>query len=441
MVFEPEVYQLLLSDFLQSHPRAGAFVGVGMGKTATVLHAFQALRADGVANSMLVVAPLRVASMTWPNEIEKWDQFRELKVEHLRRTGDRPSGRAHIYLTNYERLNNIRDLSAIDVVTFDELTKAKNPASSRIKAFRPLLKKRHWRWGLTGTPRPNSLLELFAQIRLLDDGQRLGPSFSAFRQRYFESDYMGYTWTPRAGSEQVVYEKIRDLTITMRSSDYLDVPDTIVEDIEVTLPDNARRSYKEVEKELLAVIEGHEIIAVNAAVLVGKLLQICTGACYDLDRKTVKIHDAKIEALQMLVTKLYNQGENVLIACNHIHERKRVCEALGTVDAHTYEGNLENDWNAGKIRALVADPRGLGHGLNLQGGGRTVIWFSPTYSRELFDQFNGRVARKGQQEQPQVFRLVCRDTIEEAVLETLRVRGDEQKEMLALLSNFKRAHL
>lgn len=379
--------------------------------------------------------------MTWPNEINKWDEFRSLKFEHLRRTNDRPSGKAHIYLTNYERLGNIRDLSAIDVVVFDELTKAKNPSSTRIKAFRPLLEHRHWRWGLTGTPRPNSLLELFAQIRLLDDGQRLGPSFSAFRQRYFESDYMGYTWTPREGSAEAIYEKIRDLTITMRSSDYLNVPDTIVEDIEVTLPDKARKIYKEVEKELLAVIDGREIIAVNAAVLVGKLLQICTGACYDLDRKTVDIHDAKIEALDDLVAKLHKQGENVLIACNHIHERERVCKALGAVDAHTYEGNLELDWNVGRIQDLVADPRGLGHGLNLQGGGRTVVWFSPTYSRELYDQFNGRVARKGQEEQPQVFRLVCRDTIEEAVLETLRVRGDEQSAMLALLSNFKKTHL
>lgn len=448
MIFKPEPYQTRLIDFLQSHRQAGAFVGVGLGKTASTLAAFQALRADGAVRSMLVVAPLRVATLTWPNEIEKWEQFRHLRVEHLRRTKDRISGNADVYLTNYDRIHKITDLSKVDVVVFDELTKAKNPSSARIKTFRPLLEPRHWRWGLTGTPRPNTLLELFAQIRLLDDGKRLGPSFHAFRNRWFEQvDYHGFRFKPREGAERAILEKIADFTLTLRSSDWLDVPDTVVEDVPVIMPEHVRKVYRTLEKELLALIDGKEVLAVNAAVLVNKLLQVASGEVYvtddqDSTKRTVqRVHGAKMAKLVDLLTPLHEQGENVIIACNYVHERKRICGAFGAVDAHAYEGNLELDWNAGKIRTLVADPRGLGHGLNLQQGGRTVVWYSPTYSRELYDQFNGRVARKGQGRQPQVFRLVCGDTIDEAVLETLRVRGDEQAAMLALLANFKKAHL
>ncbi len=400
---------------------------------------------------------MRVANLTWPNEIAKWDDFKGFKVERLRDVNDRPSGNAQIYLTNYERLGKLSSLDFCDTVIFDELTRAKSHQSERINNFRPLLKN-HRRWGLTGTPRPNSLLELFAQIRLLDDGKRLSPSFVHFQKTYFEpEDWNEYRWLPKAESERKIYEKIHDLVITLKSSDYLDIPDTVVEDIEVPLSKDAHGIYRELERELLAIIgDGTEIIvAVNAAVLVNKLLQVCSGAVYVTDdpadaagqivgrtaqkRRVSQLHDGKLNALKRV---LVDTKESALIACNFIHERDRICAAIpGAVDAHKFVGDIEDAWNSGSIKYLVADPRGLGHGLNLQQGGRDVVWFSPCHSRELYDQFNGRVARKGQDRVPRVFRLTSPGTIDDAVIETLRVRGNEQFEMMSTLTNFRQQGL
>jgi len=434
MIFTPEPYQRRLTDFFYQNERAAGFVSPGMGKTASTLSFCNDHILDG-GKAALVVAPKRVARMTWPNEVAKWDQFKWMKPEVL--TGQKPSGNSALYVTNYEQLPKLKSLDFCTTVVFDELTRAKNPQSKRIKAFRPLLKQ-HRRIGLTGTPRPNSLMELFAQVRLLDDGKRLGPSFSQFQQTYFTSDYMGYKWEPKPGAEDTIYRKIADLCITLRSSDYLDLPDTIVEDIEVTLPEAAMKSYKSLEKDLLILLRDSEVVAVNAAVLVGKLLQITGGQVYDQHRAVLEVHDAKLVALKKI---LATHKEPVLIACNFVHERERVCAATGAVDASKFSGDLETAWNSGKIKALAVDPRSMGHGLNMQEGGRIVAWYSPNHSRELYDQMNARVARKGQRGQPIIYRLIARDTIDEAVVETLRCRGDAQGEMLALLNNLRLSHL
>lgn len=430
MIFTPEPYQRLLTEFFHKNERAAGLVGMGMGKTASTLSFCNDHILDG-GRATLVVAPKRVARMTWPNEVAKWSQFKWMKPEVL--TGQKPSGNSALYVTNYEQLQKLKSLDFCTTVVFDELTRAKNPQSKRIKAFRPLLKQ-HRRIGLTGTPRPNSLMELFAQVRLLDDGKRLGPSFSQFQQTYFTSDYMGYKWEPKPGAEDTIYRKIADLCITLRSSDYLDLPDTIVEDIEITLPEAAKKSYDSLEKDLLIMLRESEVVAVNAAVLVGKLLQITGGQVYDQNRAVLEVHDAKLVALKKI---LASHKEPVLIACNFIHERERVCAATGAVDAAKFKGNLEDAWNSGKIKALAVDPRSMGHGLNMQQGGRIVVWYSPNHSRELYDQMNARVARKGQTGQPIIYRLIARDTIDEAVVETLRCRGDAQGEMLALLNNLR----
>ena len=429
-----EPYQESMRDFLLSKERAYCCVGLGLGKTSSTLAALQELFVNGECRSALVVAPLRVAKMTWPNEIAKWDEFRWMKIEHLR--NDPPSGNAQIYTINYERLDRLTDLSFCDVVIFDEITRAKNPKSKRIKAIMPLL-QHHRRWGLTGTPRPNSLLELFGQVRLLDDGRRLSPSFTRFRDSYFyPTDYMRYNWVPQAGAEQKVYAKISDLTLTLRSSDYLDIKDTIVEDIEVALPDCVKEDYRELEREfLINVPSGGEVVARNAAVLVGKLLQICGGTVYTDTGEVEELHDSKIKALRKLLTEL---DEPAIVACQYIHERERICREIpDCVDASKFKGDIETEWNSGKIKTLVADPRSLGHGLNLQGGGRVIVWFSPTWSRELYDQFNARVIRKGQGLQPLIYRILCPATIDDAVIESLREKGEGQQAMLRIMSNYK----
>lgn len=436
MKFNPEPYQLVMRDHLLNNERAYANVGLGLGKTASTLSALNELFKDGAIRSALVVAPLRVARVTWPNEIQKWDTFKWMKTEILK--GKKPSGKAHVYLINYERLGQLEDLKFCDVVIFDEVTKAKNPTSKRIKALRPLLKHQR-RWGLTGTPRPNSLLEIFAQIRLLDDGKRLGTAFSNFRDAYFyPTDYMRYNWEPKAGSEGKVYSKIQDMTVTLRSSDYLDIPDTLLQDIDVPLPDSVRAAYDELEKQFIIATDAGEVVARNAATLVGKLHQICGGTVYNDDKQVEELHDAKIKALKKLVADI---GEPVLVACNYIHERERICRdlaSLGAVDVAKFKGDIEKAWNSGAIPILVADPRSIGHGLNMQAGGRTVVWYSPTWSRELYDQFNARVARKGQEKQPQIYRLISPGTIDEAIIETLREKGDAQHEMTRVMSNYRK---
>jgi len=436
MILKLEPYQVELRDFLLSHDRAYTNVGLGLGKTASTLDALNHLFMDGAISSALVVAPLRVARMTWPNEIKKWSQFRWMKSEIL--AGQLPSGKAQIYLINYERLAQLKSLAFCDVVIFDEITKAKNPASLRIKAIRPLL-KHHRRWGLTGTPRPNSLLELFAQVRLIDDGVRLGKAFSGYRDCYFfPTDYMRYNWEPKAGSEARVYAKLADLTITLRSSDHLDVPDTILEDIEVSLPPKARKAYDTLEREFLVVLR-KEVIARNAATLAGKLHQIAGGNIYNEAGEPEELHDAKLVALKALIKRA--PTERVLVACQYIHERERVCKAFPqAINAAKFKGDIEQAWNSGHIPMLVADPRSLGHGLNLQQGGRTIIWYSPTWSRELYDQFNARVARKGQATQPLLYRIIATDTIDEAIVATLRERGDAQHEMSRVMSNYLNLH-
>lgn len=440
MRFEREPYQDLMHDFLVERRRAGAFAGIGLGKTATTFSACRTSLGEGDFKAALVVATMRVANLTWPNELKKWDQFRSFTYEHLRHNGDRPTGRSQFYFTNYERLPKLGDLSFCSHVIFDELTKAKGHKSERINHLRPLLTNQV-RWGLTGTPRPNSLLDLYAQIRLLDDGKRLSPSFTAFCECYFEAKKpYEYKLRPKEGAAELIYQKIHDLVITLRSSDYLDIPDTVVEDIEVPLPKAAHSIYRQLEKDLLALLaSGRVVTAVNAGVLVNKLLQVCSGTVYTQDdlsgRSASFIHDAKILALKKLLT---DTGEPAIIACNFIHERESIVKAVPrAVDAHTFKGDIEDAWNSGRIQYLVTDPRGLGHGLNLQVGGRDTVWVSPCHSRELYDQLNGRTARKGQDSVPRVFRLACPGTIDDAVLESLRVRGDEQGEMMEVLNNFR----
>lgn len=436
MHYAPEPYMVRMREHLLARNQAALFAAPGLGKTASTLDALTRSFQDGDCKAALVVAPLRVARLTWPNEIEKWGNFKWLRTEQLR--GQRPSGKAHVYLLNYERLQEITDTRFFSHIIFDELTRAKNPASIRIKALRERLDETHHRWGLTGTPRPNSLLELFAQVRLLDEGKRLGRSFSQFRQTYFTPlDYMEYNWVPKPGAEEKIYEKISDLVLTLRSADYLGIPDTFVEDIEISLPKDVHAVYRQLERELLVQLAGGDVVAPQAAILVNKLLQISGGTVYSETRDVLQIHPGKISALKRLLVDL--AGERTIIATNYIHERERVVASVaGAVDASRFKGDIEDAWNSGKIQHLVADPRSLGHGLNLQGGGRTVIWFSPTWSRELYDQLNARVARKGQKEETRIYRIICTGTIDEAVIETLRERGQGQDTMMSVLTNWQK---
>lgn len=428
-------------------------MGLGLGKTATALTALvetiQLYRPD---TQCLVVAPRRVVDLSWPNEIEEWNHLQGLKVENLRTKPGLEAltkgKRADIWLVNPERLPQVcGGRFPFNHLIVDELTKAKNPQGKRFKALWLKLQQHdvQYRWGLTGTPNPNSLMELYGQIRLLDDGKRFGKSFDAFKRRFFfPTDYMEYNWEPYPQAEQQIYELIADMALVLRREDYGGLPDPEEHDIEIQLPAFARKQYEELEKEfLLHVGRGSDLImAPNAAALAGKLLQMCGGAAYISDTevkgKWAFIHDAKINVARAFCHA--HKKEPILIAYNYQHERDRLLKALPGAVVFPEKGQKEflEKWNAGKVPILITHPASLGHGLNMQYGGRLVLWFSPTHSRELYDQLNARLSRRNQTKTVEVHRILCVDTYDDAVVETLTKRHDGQRALLAALRNLQR---
>jgi SNF2 family DNA or RNA helicase len=449
VTFSPSEPQRILADHMLNNSATAGFVGMGIGKTATTLYALNELLHDLAVRAALVVAPLRVVNLTWPNEVEKWEQFRWMRVANLRTEEGKQAfiaGTAQLYLINYESLHVVGELLKkrkgklpYDVEVWDETTKAKSHSSKRINAFRKLPRAPR-RWGLTGTPAPNSLMDLFAQIRLLDDGAALGTAFTRFQQHYFDSDYMGWKWTPKGFAKDAINKAIAHLTVTLSSEDWLDIPDVHIEDVEVSLPDPA--SYRQFERDLLIEIEGQTVTAANAAVLLGKLQQFTSGALYMEDKSTVHLHDAKLDALEKIVKK--TDGP-VLVAVNFQSEqdrlRARFPKAKFFADAKTAteQQALLAAWNAGKVPMLVAHPASVGHGLNLQHGGNTLVWMTLTFSRENYEQMIARLARRGQENVTTVYRLVCPGTVDDVVVEALREKKETERSLLDSLKLLEKA--
>lgn len=443
---------------LLRNERAALFAKMGKGKTGISLTAFDALRVLGEAKAMLVVAPLRVANLTWPNEVEKFDTTRHLRVANLRTKEGWAAllaGAADIYTINYEALPKLcekylakRSTYAFDVVLFDELTAAKNPKSKRINSVRRYLARVPRRWGLTGTPSPNSLLELFGQVRLLDDGKRLGVSYDQFKRQYFyPTDYMEYHWEPFDGAKEKIYSKISDIALVLMDKDADDAPDPVVHDVSVQLPPEAEQSYRTLERDLVLLLNKDQdvVVAQSAATLVGKMLQLTGGAIYKTvdgapSKDVVVVHDAKIEALKLLAKNPKHQP--MLIACNYQHEQARILKALPKAKLWPKEDADQKaflkDWNARRIPFVVAHPRSIGHGLNLQAGSNHVVWYSIPYSRELYDQLIARLVRRGQAEVTQVYRLLCPGTIDDVVAAALHAKGQGQSELLDVLRFYRR---
>lgn len=457
MKYIPKYYQEEAIQYLVNHKVAQLWVGLGLGKTAAVLEAYRRL-GGGV---MLVVAPLRVAKLTWPNEAAKWEEFKDIKVHYL------PSDWSlldkvkcnTVFTINYEQLPNLAkrmvDANGIPrgfhIIVYDEVTKCKGYKGIRSRTGS--CRVREWckatdhnycvRWSLTGTPLPNSYEEIWGQVAVLDRGARLGRSFNQFRTAYFTGDYMGWNYTMNPGADKFIQERIKDITLVLKASDHLKLPDTVLEDISVELPKEAREVYDTLERELIvSVPPGKEILAANSAVLVGKLLQCSSGRIYDEDREPQFVHRAKLDALVKLCKSM--PKENCIIFCGYKHEYPVILEALG--ESAEVFGDYDLDttverWNKGMIRYLIAHPASAGHGLNLQEGGRTIIWFTLPWSRELYDQANARLCRLGQVGQPLIYRLLCSDTVDEAVAETLRQRGNTQSELLDIIRNLQKMRI
>lgn len=388
---------------------------------------------------MLVIAPLRVASDTWPSELKRWDHLKYLtfsvavgsekeRLEALRRN-------VHIHIINRENVDWLITKSGIpwkwDTVVIDELSSFKNHQSKRFKAIlkaRPYVKRII---GLTGTPSPNGLHELWAQFRILDCGKRLGRFITHYRNAYFVPDKRSaeriFSYKPAPGAEEMIYDRISDMTISMKSCDHLKMPECIYNEVPVHLSQKEWEIYSRFHLEMVAKIKGKEIDAANAAVLSGKLLQMANGAIYDEEKNVLPVHEQKLNALEDLIEGA--NGKPVLVAYWFQHDADRIKERFAVREIKTSKDIA--DWNEGRIPIALIHPASAGHGLNIQYGGSTMIWYSLTWSLELYQQCCARLYRQGQKNTVAIHHLVAKGTIDEDVMKALKRKEKTQDALIA----------
>jgi SNF2 family DNA or RNA helicase len=434
-------YQLRAVDFIADKKRCALFLGLGMGKTATSLTAASQLLDSFAVTKVLVIAPLRVANSVWAQEAQNWSHLKHLRVSVC--TGSEKARLsalqkpADIYTINRENVpwlvKHCGKKWPFDCVIVDESSSFKNPGSQRFKALKRVLPMTRYLWLLTGTPSPNSLLDLWAQMYLVDFGERLGRTFTGYKERFFESDFMGYKWTPRTGTDKTIHNLIGDRALSMSAEDYLDVPNRIDIAERVELPAKSLKAYQQFEQSLLAELDdGEEIEAISAAVLANKLLQWSNGTIYTDDQGNwSELHSAKLDALQDIVDS--NQGDNMLVAYNYKSDLARLRAKFP--DAVVLDKNQQtiDDWNAGKVPMLLAHPASAGHGLNLQHGGSLIVWFGLNWSLELTQQFNGRLHRQGQTKPVRIVSIVASGCIDERVVDVLSDKDATQASLIKAL--------
>lgn len=446
--------------FLLGHAAAGLFLKPGLGKTAITLGAFEFLRKRGMAKRMLVVAPLRVCYSVWPREIAKWGEFSHLRAVILH--GPEKAGllrqNADIFLINYEGLEWLLNAARLgkrtmqidpamlkmlncDVLVFDELSKMKNGGSDRFQAMRHALHLFARRWGLTGSPASNGLLDLWGQCFCLDTGRSLGPYVSHYRNEYFIPDRYGYKWTIQPGAEDRIYVRIAPLVLQM-GDDMLDLPELTDNIIQVDLPESVMDLYRKMERDFLTALDDEIVTAATAAAASMKIRQIASGGIYhdpqmNKPRAWTNLHTEKISALADLVDEL--QGQPLLVAYEFEHDvdrlRKQFPKAVYACDLapRQFDATVEK-WNRGEIPLLFGHPASMGHGLNLQGAGKDVCFLSPTWNFELFDQFVRRVYRQGNQHSKvTVHHIIAAGTIDERVLGVIRGKDRTQNALFAAL--------
>jgi len=455
--YTPAEPQSLIKEHLLESKDALLFVGMGIGKTAACLYALNTLFRDASAYGALVVAPLRVANLTWPMEVRGWDEFNWMRVASLRTdAGQRAflNGKAHIYTINYEGLNTLVKLVATrgrkplpyDVVIFDELTRAKNPGSKRINHYRRNVPRVERSWGLTGTPMPNSWQDLFAQVRLVDDGQRFGKNFLEFKRTYFFAPEQNQfapgngnrePWRPKSNTLETLEAKIADITVTLKSSDWLNIPNTHYEDVDINFTPELQKQYHTLEQELVIELSKEKTLNVaSAAALVTKLLQFTSGHMYDEERGVHHVHHLKFDALKKIAK---DEGQPLFVASIFKHEQDRIrhlfpqAKFFGDAKTPQTQEALLNEWNAGKVPMLVSHPASVGHGLNFQHGGSVIVWMTLTYSREYYEQMIARLARRGQKNVTKVYRLIAPGTVDDAVAEALANKADNEARLISAL--------
>lgn len=437
MKFIPHTYQKYAIQRILEQPAVGLFLDMGMGKTVCALTAAAELLHDRFeVTRVLVIAPLRVAEDTWSREAEKWDHLKYLRIAKVLGSEQQRvaalNSDADIYVINRENVewlvNYFGKRWPFDMVIIDELSSFKSSKARRFRALRkvrPLIKRIV---GLTGTPAPNGLIDLWAQIYLLDQGERLGKTITGYRERYFKPDKRSrtviYSWKPKPGAEKAIFEKLSDICVSMRAEDWFEMPERIDRVIPVQLPQEAQEQYKRLERDLLLPFADGDIVANTAAVLSNKLLQMANGAVYDENRGVKVLHNTKLEFLEEIIEAA--NGKPVLVFYAYRHDLDRLKAYFPK--ARTLDTAKDiNDWNSGKIPILLAHPASAGHGLNLQAGGHIIVWFGLVWSLELYQQANARLCRQGQTHSVIVHHLVAEGTIDEDVMKALsdKVKGQD----------------
>ncbi|HEL2551567.1 DEAD/DEAH box helicase [Streptococcus suis] len=440
-------YQVVAKDFIIGHPYAAVILDMGMGKTATTLSAVNELMFDRFeVTKVLVIAPLRVANTVWSDEIEQWAELRHLRYSKIVGT---PKQRkvalqkdADIYIVNRENLPWLVEQCSPyfkwDMVVIDELSSFKSWQSKRFKAFmamRPYMKRIV---GLTGTPSSNGLMDLFAEFKVIDGGERLGRFIGEFRSRYFEEGRRNgnivYEYIPMDYAECQIQDKISDITISMKALDYLDMPELISTKKLVRMSEKEKEKYSQFKKEyVLSELDGLEVTAANAASLTNKLVQLSNGAVYSDDHTVVALHEQKLDALEDILESA--NGEPVLVAYWFKHDLARILGRLEKLKVKCRVLKTEEDireWNKGNVPVGLLHPAGAGHGLNLQKGGHNLVWFGLTWSLELYQQTNARLWRQGQEAETVVIQhIVTEGTIDEEILKALENKDAQQERLIA----------
>lgn len=440
MRYEPHDYQKYAGSYIEEHPVAAVFLDMGLGKTSITLTAINNLLFDSFeVHRVLVVAPLRVASVTWSSEIEKWEHLHLL--QHSVAVGtesERLSAlntQADIYIINRENVQWLIEKSRLpfdyDMVVVDELSSFKNYQSKRFKALMKARPKVKRMVGLTGTPSSNGLMDLFAEFKLLDMGARLGRFIGQYRTAYFTPDKRNgqiiYSYKPLPNAEQQIYDKISDITISMKSTDHLRMPELISTQYEVVLSEKEKAKYEELKKDLVLALSDGEITAANAASLTGKLSQMANGAVYADDESILEIHQRKLDALEDIIESA--NGKPILVAYWFRHDLERIRKRFTVREIKTSRDIT--DWNNGSIPIAVIHPASAGHGLNLQQGGSALVWFGITWSLELYQQTNARLWRQGQSAETVVItHIVTKGTIDERILNALKMKDTSQSALI-----------
>ena len=445
MIFTPHAYQEYAIKHIVEHKEAALLLSMGMGKTVITLTAIEHLMyREFEIRKPLIVAPLRVAINTWPAEIQKWEHLKGLTWSVAVGTAEERRAalrqKADIYIINRENVQWLVEESGApfdyDMIVIDELSSFKSWQAKRFKALmkvRPRVKRIV---GLTGTPSSNGLMDLFAEFRLLDMGKRLGRFIGQYRNAFFAPDKTNgqivYSYRPLPGAEEEIYRRIGDITISMKACGNIRMPELITTNYEVEMSPTEKREYELLKKELVLSLPEGEVTASNAAVLTGKLLQLSSGAIYSDDGSVVRLHDRKLDALEDIIEGM--NGRPLLVAYWFKHDYERIAARLTKLDIAferlDSEASIQR-WNAGKIQVALAHPASTGHGLNLQAGGNTICWFTPTWSLELYQQMNARLYRQGQTADTVVImHIVTKETVDSRVLKALSEKDRIQEALI-----------